>query len=163
MSLGFADGELYPDAESTRRFVDAIRLAKPDLIITHCPEDYHGDHRAVSRIVADASFLATVQYYETEQPAHPVTCPIYYMDTVAGVGFHPMDYVDISSTIELKRQAMSKHASQFRWLQEHHETDALAMIDIVARFRGVQCGTEFAEGFRRMEAWGRLTASRLLP
>jgi len=163
MCLGFEDGEIYVNDEAARRFADGIRIARPDLIITHDPADYHGDHNAVTRLVITASFMASVPHYPTYHPAHPIVPPIYLMDTLAGIGFLPAEYVDITDTMATKIEAMSQHASQIGWIKEHHETDILELIEVVARFRGLQCGVRYAEGFRCMEAWGRLVTRRLLP
>jgi LmbE family N-acetylglucosaminyl deacetylase len=161
--LNFLDGELYPTEEAMVRFVDMIRIARPDLIITHHSDDYHGDHNAVTKLVLDASFLATLPYYITAQPAHPIAPPIYFMDTLAGIDFTPTEYVDISDTLELKKQSMAQHVSQITWLNEHHATDILDFIETMARFRGLQCGARYAEGFQSVRAWGRIPAKRLLP
>ncbi|MBS1253935.1 MAG: N-acetyl-alpha-D-glucosaminyl L-malate deacetylase 1 [Anaerolineales bacterium] len=163
MSLGFLDGEIYVNDDSMRRVVDMIRVAKPDLIITHHPDDYHGDHSALTKLVLDASFLATVPYYVTSEPAHPVTPPVYFMDTLAGIDFTPTDYVDITEMLELKKEAMAQHDSQITWLRDHHATDILDYIETIARFRGLQCGAQYAEGFQQMRAWGRMSPERLLP
>lgn len=163
MTLGFLDGEIHINDENTRAVVDLIRVAAPDLIITHHPDDYHGDHNAVTKMVIDASFMAAVPYYVTSEPAHDVTPPVYFMDTLAAIDFTPTEYVDITDTIELKKQAMSRHESQITWLRDHHATDILDFIETTARFRGIQCGVEYAEGFRQLRAWGRLSTERLLP
>jgi LmbE family N-acetylglucosaminyl deacetylase len=161
--LGFPDCELYVNEQSTVRFVDMIRVAKPDLIITHHPNDYHSDHNAVTKLVLDASFSATLPYYVTDEPPHPIAPPIFFMETLVGLNFTPDEYVDISTTIEIKKQAMSKHVSQITWIKEHHATDILDMIETTARFRGWQCGVPYAEGFQSMREWGRVFPKRLLP
>lgn len=163
MSLGFLDGEIYANKEAMVRFVDMIRIAKPDLIFTHHPDDYHGDHNAVTKLVLDASFLATLPYYVTSEPLHPITPPIYFMDTLAGIDFTPIEYVDITDTLALKKQAMAQHVSQITWLKEHHATNILDFIETMARFRGLQCGSTYAEGFQSVRTWGRISAQRLLP
>lgn len=163
MSLGFLDGEIYVNEDSMRRVVDMIRVAKPDLIITHHPDDYHGDHKAVTKLVLDASFIATVPYYVTSELAHPVAPPIYFMDTLAAIDFTPTDYVDVTETLELKKEAMAQHESQITWLRDHHATDILDYIETIARFRGLQCGAQYAEGFQQMREWGRMPPERLLP
>lgn len=163
MALGIPDCELYVNDENMRRVVDLIRTARPDVIITHHPDDYHSDHNAVTKLVVDASFSATLPYYITSQPAHPLAPPIYFMDTLAGIDFTPTEYVNITGTLELKKQAMSQHSSQITWLKEHHATDILDFIETMARFRGLQCGATYAEGFQSMRAWGRLSPTRLLP
>lgn len=163
MTLGFRDGDIHLTDENKRAVTDLIRAARPDLIITHHPDDYHGDHNAVTKMVLDASFMAAVPYYITSQPAHDVTPPVYFMDTLAAIDFAPTEYVDITDTIELKKEAMSHHESQITWLKEHHATDILDFIETMARFRGIQCGAQYAEGFQQLRAWGRLSTERLLP
>jgi LmbE family N-acetylglucosaminyl deacetylase len=163
MCLDFPDGEIHVSDTSTRRVADAIRIAKPDLIITHDPADYHGDHTAVSQLVMAASYIATAPYYVTDHPAHLAVSPVYFMDTLAGINFMPGEYVDITDTLALKKQAMARHASQLSWIKEHHDTDILEFIEVVARFRGLQCGVKYAEAFRCMPAWGRLSPRRWLP
>ncbi|WJH32821.1 PIG-L family deacetylase [Paenibacillus sp. CC-CFT747] len=151
--------------EWVRRLVDVIRQTEPDLIITHPPEDYMKDHMEVSKAVFDASFSATVPYYEASvpAPAHPKVAPIFYMDTLAGVGFLPEEYVDITDHIETKIAMNAAHESQIRWLYEHDGIDFLDFVRTVSKFRGLQCGAGFAEGFVQAKAWPRLTAGRLLP
>ncbi|NJN97142.1 MAG: PIG-L family deacetylase [Anaerolineales bacterium] len=163
MCLDFLDGEIYATEEAMIRFVEMIRITRPDLIITHHPDDYHGDHNAVTKLTLDASFLATLPYYVTAQPPHPLAPPIYFMDTLAGIDFTPTEYVDISATLEMKKEAMTRHNSQITWLKEHHATDILDFIETIARFRGLQCGARYAEGFQSARSWGRIPAKRLLP
>lgn len=163
VTMGFRDGEIAVNDENMRRVVDVIRLVAPDLIITHHFDDYHGDHNAVTRLVVDGSFLASLPYYITSLPAHATACPIFFMDTLAGIGFEPTDYVNISDTIHLKKAAMERHQSQITWLREHHSSDILDFIDTVAAFRGLQCGAQYAEAFQAFRAWGRLSTRRLLP
>lgn len=162
-ALNVPDVELFVNDHTQRLMVDLIRSARPDIIITHHPADYHGDHNAVTKLVLDASFTATLPYYITAHPPHPVTPPIYFMDTVTGIDFNPAEYVDITTTLELKIEAMRQHESQFTWIEEHHTTGVLELIETIARFRGLQCGVRYAEGFQSMRAWGRMSAGRLLP
>jgi len=91
--------------------------------------------------------------------------PVYYMDTLAGIGFLPTDYVDITEDIETKLKMLSCHESQVKWLMEHDGVDILDFVRTVNKFRGLQAGVAYAEGFRRHEAWGRMSISmeRLLP
>lgn len=147
------------------KLVDVIRTVQPDVIITHPPEDYMKDHMEVSKAVFDASFAATVPHYVTEVavPDGLKPSPIYYMDTLAGVGFLPTEYVDITDTIETKIAMNAAHESQIKWLYEHDGIDFLDFVRTVSKFRGLQCGAAYAEGFVQCKAWPRLTTTRLLP
>lgn len=145
------------------RVVDVIRQVRPEVIITHSPNDYMPDHVAVSRLVFDASFAASVPHYETAVPgAAPIT-PIYYMDTLAGVNFLPTEYVDISDTIELKLEMLECHQSQLKWMRDHDHIDFAEFVRTCARFRGLQCGAGYAEAFTQCQAWPKLAPRRMLP
>ena len=157
------DLDLYPTKQARVAVVDIIRRARPDVIFTHSPNDYMPDHVITSQLVFDASFTATLPLYKTDQPAHEPIVPIFYMDTVAGLGFEPTDYVDITDFIETKKKMLLAHQSQHKWIEGHHQADALDLLQTTARFRGLQCGVEYAEAFRRLSVWGRVSPERLLP
>ena len=149
------DLDLYPSKQARIAVVDIIRQAKPDIIFTHSPNDYMPDHLITSQLVFDASFASTVPLYKTDQPAHDPIAPIFYMDTVAGVGFEPTDYVDITDFLETKKKMFLAHQSQHKWIKDHHQADALEMLETTGKFRGLQCGVKYAEAFRRLSVWGR--------
>ena len=54
------DGELIPSLENRFQVIRTIREFKPDLIMTHRPNDYHPDHRYTSMLVQDAAYMVTV-------------------------------------------------------------------------------------------------------
>jgi LmbE family N-acetylglucosaminyl deacetylase len=161
--LGYDDELITNDIETRLAFVELIRQAKPDLIITHDPQDYHPDHRVVSRLVFDASFLSSLPNIKTKSPPHNGVQPLVYFDTFGGVGFQPSEYVDISDTFETKRKMLACHTSQVKWMKDHDQLDILELIELHGRGRGLQCGVEFAEAFRSEMAWPRLRSYRLLP
>lgn len=151
------------DRAQRDKVVDVIRAAQPDVIITHSPEDYMPDHVAVSKLVFDASFAASVPHYETEVKAVSKVTPIYYMDNVAGVGFTPEEYVDISDYIDLKMEMLECHVSQMKWMREHDNIDFAEFVKTCARYRGLQCGVTYAEAFSVCRAWPKVVPARLLP
>ncbi|UVI27780.1 PIG-L deacetylase family protein [Paenibacillus spongiae] len=158
--------DLQVKSENEEMVHDLIRLVrevKPDYIITHNPEDYMKDHQEVSKAVYDASFSATVPHMLPDVPAYGRIVPIYYMDTLAGVNFVPEEYVDITDMIDIKLQMNNCHQSQLAWLKEHDGIDFLEFVQSCSRFRGIQSGVTYAEGFRRCQAWPRMTTQRLLP
>src|SRR5260370_31641242 len=55
--LGLPDEFVFNDEPTRRRLLEAIRAARPDLILTHDPDVYHPDHRATSRALFDANFV----------------------------------------------------------------------------------------------------------
>ena len=95
-----------------------IRYAKPDMIITHHPDDYCSDHAEVSKLVFKASFDASCPHFHPELgEATPVT-PIFYADTAGSVNFTPTEYVDITDEMDLKEEMLSCHESQLVWLKD---------------------------------------------
>ena len=97
ISGGFNDLDIFDNNKKSRdMMVDVIKYANPDFIITHNPDDYMPDHTAVSRLVFDASFAATLPNYKSKEKNPAKLVPIYYMDTLAGVNFVPTEFVDIT-------------------------------------------------------------------
>ena len=164
ISAGFDDLDIFDGNRSSRdRIVEVIQYAQPDFIITHNPDDYMPDHTAVSRLVFDASFAATLPNYPTEAKRAAQLVPIYYMDTLAGVGFEPTEYVDISEEINLKIRMLCCHESQIVWMRDHDGIDFADMVRTCSRYRGYQCGADYAEGFRQCRTYLKGTTKRLLP
>ncbi len=161
---GFNDLDIYTENKEARdKVVEVIRKVNPDFIITHNPNDYMPDHTAVSKLVFDASFTATLPNYppKTDKPARLV--PIYYMDTLCGVDFVPTEFVDITEEIDLKLQMLECHASQLVWMREHDGIDFADMVKTCSKYRGYQCGATYAEGFRQCNVYLKNTTKRLLP
>lgn len=149
--------------DTVKKLINVIRYVKPDVIITHYPEDYMKDHREVSKLVFDASFSSSIPHLDTEYPFYPVIAPVYYMDTLAGVNFLPEEYTDVSKTIDIKLKAVDCHETQVRWMSEHDGIDFLDFVRTCSKFRGLQSGVPFAEGFRLCSTWPRIGVKRLLP
>lgn len=161
--LFFPDAGIFYSEENLATFVRHMRPYAPDVIITHTPNDYHLDHVAVSRLVTDASFLLSVPSYLPEVPYANVLPQIYYMEPYGGFGFTPTDYVDISDTLEVKREMMRCHESQIVWMREHDHVDILDYLDTVAKFRGYQCGVAYGEAFERKMMALRAANGNFLP
>lgn len=149
--------------EQRDKVVDVIRSADPDFIITHAPNDYMPDHVAVSRLVFDATFAASVPHYKTKVDAASKLTPLYYMDNLAGVNFIPTEYVDVSDMIDKKLEMLECHESQLRWMRDHDGIDFAEFVKTCARYRGLQCSVDYAEGFTQCLAWPKITTKRFLP
>lgn len=157
-------GDLLPNAcdiKQRDQLVEVIRYAQPDFIITHSPTDYMPDHLAVNRLVFDASFAASVPHYGNGEAAE--VTPLYYMDNLAGMSFNPTEYVDISDVIDLKISMLECHESQLKWMRDHDHIDFAEFVRTCSRFRGIQCGVDYAEGFTQAYVWPKVTTRRLLP
>ena len=127
--FNFPDGELSIAQNSIKIIKDYITSIKPDLIVTHAPEDYHSDHRALSHFVHQATGFI---------------CPILYSDTLMGINFNPDYYVDITPFFKIKSKAILKHRSQ-------KPRNFLEATSLLNRFRSAQCNApngNYAEAFR---------------
>jgi LmbE family N-acetylglucosaminyl deacetylase len=161
--LGFVDEMLFENLETRLVFAELIRKAKPDVIITHTPQDYHPDHRAVSQLMFGASFMSGLKNVSTESPYHPGVQPLVYLDTVNGANFIPTEFVDISDTFETKLKMLGCYESQVNWLRDHDNVDFFQMVEVQNKARGYQCGVEYAEAFGSENVWPRSRPYRLLP
>src|SRR5437764_6303431 len=61
----FRDMAIFNTDQSRRRVTELIRHARPDLVLTAAPVDYHCDHEATSVLVRDACFGASAPNYQT--------------------------------------------------------------------------------------------------
>lgn len=151
------------DENQVNAVVEVIRAVRADVIITHSPDDYMRDHVETSKLVFNASFSASIPHYDTMSNPYPKIAPLFYMDTLAGVGFLPEEYTDITDTIEIKLEALDKHETQMKWMKVHDGIDFSDFVRTVSKFRGLQSGVKYAEGFRLCKGWPRITTKRLLP
>lgn len=159
-------GDLHVDSndmEARKKLVEIVRYTKADIIITHNPDDYMRDHMEVSQMACDVSFCATVPHHATESSYINEFPPVFYMDTLAGIGFIPTEYVDITEEIETKLEALSCHESQVKWMLEHDKIDFIDFVRTCSKYRGLQASVPYAEGFRQYAGWPRFKTFRLLP
>lgn len=154
----FRDLAIYEDDAARRRVTAVLRRARPDLVLTSSPSDYHCDHEATSHLVRDACFAAPAPNYSTAafDPAPPIGAipHLYFVDPVEGVDRAgtpvPPDFVvNVASTLATKRSMLAAHASQRLWLKQHHGMDDyLETMEAWTRARGRLAGIEFGEGYR---------------
>ena len=142
---------------------DLIRRVQPDIIITNPPEDYHPDHCAVYHLVFDASFVATLPHIGLESPRLQVVPQIFCVMPVGRMETKAEYYVDVSETIEIKLNALAKHASQVEWLRDHDNFDLVGMARMQSASLGFQCGVRYAECFTRVHRYPGVRAHPLLP
>jgi LmbE family N-acetylglucosaminyl deacetylase len=117
--LPIPSGGLVPSLEHRRTLIAEIREFRPDLVITHRPNDYHPDHRYTSQLVQDAAYLVTVPGNTPEVPALRRNPVIVYSDDSfrKPLPFQPDVVIDIDPTVEKKLDAMHCHTSQmYEWI-----------------------------------------------
>jgi LmbE family N-acetylglucosaminyl deacetylase len=118
----FADGSLQPTLAVRSAIIQEIRTFAPDLVLTHRPNDYHPDHRAVGAAVQDASYLVTVPHVCPETPVLRKDPVVAYMcDLFTRPNpMRPDIVLDVTPEFDLVVQMAACHASQFfEWLPYH--------------------------------------------
>jgi len=161
--LNFDDEFLFDNRETRLAFIDAFRIAAPEVVFCHWRDDYNPDHSTSGTIVDECIHMASVPNIVTEH--EPVTgIPhVYFMDTIAGVNFEPEMYVDISETFSRKIELVACHKSQNVWMKDLFGYEMDAFLEIPAKFRGLQAGVRMAEAFRPSFRWGRTFTEHYLP
>lgn len=140
--LNFKDMQLdqvphYQLNESICGVIDAI---KPELIFSTSPYDLNKDHQLVAESVKVAVRRITQNYLGK----------IYFYEILSSSEwnfsnqFLPNKFIDISKYMEEKKKAFSCYRTEIR---EYPHPRSFEGIDILARYRGLQVGFEFAEAF----------------
>jgi LmbE family N-acetylglucosaminyl deacetylase len=148
--LGHPDGDLVNGPELRGELVTLVRSLRPDVVL--CPDPTavffgggyvnHRDHRVVGWATLDAV-------------AHEARSPHYFPSAgaphrVAEVwlsgSLEPDTWVDISSTLDAKTEALRSHESQVAEAGEWLRT----FVQERAEEAGRQAGVRYAEGFRRL-------------
>ena len=159
-------GDLLPNGASVEQRDMVAKLiidTQPDFIITHYPNDYMADHVATSKLVFEASFAASVPHYESKVSKASKNVPIFYMSPSQGYNFQPTEYVDVTDYIDRKSDMLRCHESQIVWLKDHDNIDLVEEGKVLCRFRGLQSGVEYAEGFVQCLVGGKVRTKRMLP
>jgi len=142
--LDFPDGQLSNNYSIISSLNKIIKNDKPDLIITHAPEDYHPDHRALSNYVMTAAGFF---------------CPVIFCETLMGVNFIPEFYIDITPVFNQKKEAILAHKSQC-------PDKFLEAVVLMNRYRSAQCNSSnanYAEVYRHQKTFPFADIRDLLP
>jgi LmbE family N-acetylglucosaminyl deacetylase len=147
--LGFPDGELTVTREVRRAVTREVRRIRPDILVGPDPSrlwargEYvnHPDHRAAGEAVLCAvnpDSPTRLQFPELlEEGLEPFEVPSLWL-----VAEEADTFVDISSTIDKKVEALLRHRSQVKDMP----------VDDLVRERaitiGKEAGMDLAEGFR---------------
>jgi bacillithiol biosynthesis deacetylase BshB1 len=106
--LDFGDGALRTGAEEEDALIEVLRCYRPDLILGPSPSDRHPDHGRAHRLVAAASYYAGLAGRGESEPHRPAAVFSYMQHDP----FEPSFIVDVSSTWQLKLEALAAYTSQ---------------------------------------------------
>lgn len=111
----YNDGELFNSMELQRKIVYYIRRIKPYIIFTHKDNDYHPDHRYLSKAVQDSLVLIyCAQYMKEIQSIDYIPPVLFFWNKFT----YPMQFrcdllIDITDFIQEKKSYLSYYVSQF--------------------------------------------------
>ena len=142
---GQIDGATVVDQNTAASLCKLIAAEDADIVFTQWPIDTHLDHQAAS-ILTYRAWLEGRGRFE-----------LYFYEVDLGaqaMGFHPTDYVEITSVREKKKAALFAHRSQDgeRIYREYHQ--------VMESFRGRESGCGAAEAFVHL---ARLHSTTPLP
>jgi len=148
--LGYPDGYLQPTLELRRDLARLIRKYRPHSVITFDPTNRflsdtyinHPDHRAAGDATLDAVFPAARDRLTFPELLVDGYEPWKVRQVWLGAAAHPNAWVDISGTLELKKQALLCHPSQL-------SPEVALFVEGMARMAGEPKGLAAAEAFRR--------------
>ncbi len=161
--LDFDDEFLLDSVETRHAFIEAFRVARPDVVFCHWRQDYNPDHSISGMIVDECAHMGMVPNIKTASAPTEKIPHVYFMDTPAGVGFEPEIYVDITRAFATKVKMVACHASQGQWMKDMFGYELEAFLEIPAKFRGLQANCPLAEAFRPSYRWGRTFRQHYLP
>lgn len=155
--MGGQDLKIFDNDEMRAQTIAVVREVRPEVIFTHFPQDYMPDHDVASAVARCAAFTASIKNYVSGPCASlpPVDAPIalYYFGPLGGVDWFGNRvksefYVDISSVLDEKANALGCHSSQREWLRVQHGMDQY--IEQMKEFdseAGAEIGLQYAENF----------------
>ena len=148
--LGFPDQRL--DVVPCAVIVDKLRaleLPPCDLLFTHVESDVNRDHAAVHHAA-----LVYARPTGGYRQMAVLGCEVPSSSEWGAQAFQPNLWVALTDeALAAKQAALQCYAKELR--QYPHPRSALG-IEITARRRGLDCGTEFAEAFQTLRAYGGL-------
>ncbi|MGA7991584.1 MAG: bacillithiol biosynthesis deacetylase BshB1 [Thermoanaerobaculia bacterium] len=110
VNLDLGDGDLRTDRAAQLRAIEAVRRARPRLVLAPWTEDRHPDHERGGRLVREAAWYAGLERLETGLAAHRPDQVVFY---AAYALLSPTFLVDVSAFFDAKLAALRAYKSQF--------------------------------------------------
>jgi LmbE family N-acetylglucosaminyl deacetylase len=139
--LGYKIQQLANDQITFHQCIRIIRQVRPDLVLTHSPDDKHRDHQTLAVLTREAVWKAWENVMPDLGLPHRVAETWIYEITDI---FDRADIVvDISETLEIKLEALAAHVSQQELLAGIND-----YLRGLAQVRGFALGCRYGEAFR---------------
>jgi LmbE family N-acetylglucosaminyl deacetylase len=147
------DGQVEPSLRLRERITHAIRVFRPEVVMTHDPTVVfvnnewvnHPDHRAVGQVTVDAVFPTARDPLNFREHVEAGLEPWKVAELYLWSTNEANQIVDVGDTLERKVAALSHHVSQF-----HDFAETARWLRRRAEELGERTGYRAAEGFRRV-------------
>lgn len=156
-NLRLPDRGLGPYREQIEAIVAEIRRLRPRIVFAPYWVDRHPDHVQCGKLIEEAVFNAKLRNYLPHLPAVQVEQLIYYyINDVESVSL----IVDVTSSYELKRQALLAYRSQFDRSASKDSVETpltngyLVRVEARDSLLGQGKGWSYAEGFAIKRPFG---------
>lgn len=152
-NLNFPDNRMdtVSRMDIAHELIPHIQNYRPNLIFTHHPGDYNWDHTSTF----DAVMMAARPNPPDHSPSEICTFEVLSSTERAwqngGRAFLPNYYVNVASTIDRKKLAMTYYENEYR---PYPHPRSIEGLEYLARRRGNEVGLDYAEAFhvvRRVE------------
>jgi LmbE family N-acetylglucosaminyl deacetylase len=157
------DLEIFYEEKTLRQLAAIIRDVRPSVVLTHSPEDYMEDHTNSCRLTVTAVFARGMRNFKTipALEAGNYDCTIYHalphvLTDSFGKPIVPSLFVNITSMMPTKMEALKAHQSQLAWLDTSQKLNSYlqAMEDISLKVGKMSGVFNYAEGWRRHQHVG---------
>lgn len=152
------DLEIFYTKELLARVAAVVREVNPSILLVQSPQDYMEDHMIACRLAVSAAFTRGMPNFPTDPPRTPIEGEVTVYHALPWGLRGPLreeiradQYVDISTVLPRKREALACHRSQKEWLDVSQGLDSyLTTMEAMSARVGEQSGRfKYAEGWRR--------------
>lgn len=152
------DLEILYERDILHRIAAIIREVRPEILLTHSPQDYMEDHTNTCRLAVTAAFARGMPNFIAipSRKAIEQDLTVYHAmphglaDPLRGK-IIPGSFVNTTSVHQIKMEALSAHKSQAGWLDVSQGMNSylLAMEDMSVEVGRLSRKFKQAEGWRR--------------
>ena len=157
------DVEILYEMDTLRRLAAVIRDVKPNIVLTHPPQDYMEDHTNTCRLAVTAAFAHAMPNFRSvpPRPTAEYDVTIYHAmphslrDPLRRLVV-PGAFVNTASVQDTKRAALAAHQSQQTWLDVSQGLNSYlqTMEDLSLEVGRMSKRFKHAEGWRRHLHYG---------